>query len=369
MTATLNRSRVEQLKSQNENFQLVLNRIEESFGPRSNHVTILERTDQSTDSRIDPELGIWRNVAVINRQSKNDREYSDRALDQICEMADGISVHVDHPNPENARVDRPLSTKFGVLKNLRREKDRVMADLFYLRNHPLAPQLTEAAARLPRSFGLSINGDGDTVITNQGRRVVDNITKLRSVDLVSRPGATDGIWESAEDEVTDMEDEGNDPNDVVDDDDDFETKIRKLWARDDLQESEKVAMTKDLIGITGQPASGARQPEVVGNTGSPGRSPAGPDQLGVGDRRSPRSSGGAGSGPAAGTSVPAPRFSESLMEQALHAPPSFAGISRTNRRLTRKAPARQLMESTSAQLPMPKTTADFVRIVTGRSPR
>jgi phenylpyruvate tautomerase PptA (4-oxalocrotonate tautomerase family) len=78
---------------------------------------------------------------------------------------------------------------------VRLEADGVYADLHYLTRHPLAEMIAEAAERMPEALGLSHNAEGRT--TRQGdAEIVEEITRVVSVDLVSDPATTLGLFES-----------------------------------------------------------------------------------------------------------------------------------------------------------------------------
>jgi hypothetical protein len=194
---------------------------------------LFERADPTAPSPVDRDRGIIHSVKIIGRVSKNNREYTDNALNQLRELCEGADVHIDHPQLQDAHADRSLSTKFGMLKQVRMKSDGLYGDLHYLTAHPMAEQICEAAEKMPSNFGMSINAEGDVTPQN-GKNVVDQIHKLRSVDLVSRPGATNGLFEDvAGDEDQPMQ-EGDDLQskilDILDDDGDNSSKAARIAA-------------------------------------------------------------------------------------------------------------------------------------------
>ena len=68
-------------------------------------------------------------------------------------------------------------------------------DLNVIMSHPLADTLFEVAERKPNRFGLSHNAAGDVVERN-GRRIVESIKSVLSVDLVQNPATVKSLFES-----------------------------------------------------------------------------------------------------------------------------------------------------------------------------
>ena len=62
-------------------------------------------------------------------------------------------------------------------------------------SHPFAPAILEAAEKNPTLFGLSHNAEGRTRRDN-GSTLVEEIVRVRSVDLVSDPATTKSLFES-----------------------------------------------------------------------------------------------------------------------------------------------------------------------------
>ena len=146
---------------------------------------------------VDREAGVIRGVKVLGRESRNGREYSNRALHEAAKLYEGIAVNLNHPDRRALQLERPVEAGFGWLEAARVESDGVFADLHYLRSHGLAAVLVEAAERNPRRFGLSHNAEG-RVARRDGKTIVESIEKVRSVDVVQNPATNAGLFESEE---------------------------------------------------------------------------------------------------------------------------------------------------------------------------
>ncbi|MEQ8788879.1 MAG: hypothetical protein RIC55_21385 [Pirellulaceae bacterium] len=154
----------------------------------------LHEHSTSTPLRIDAAAGVMREVKVVGRRSRNGRTYTTAALRAALPLYEGIRVNIDHPR--RGAGDSHVSDRFGVLRRVRLRTDGIVADLHYLTRHPLAEMIVEAARRMPEALGLSHNAEGRAVVRD-GLEVVEEITRVASVDLVSNPATTAGLFESS----------------------------------------------------------------------------------------------------------------------------------------------------------------------------
>lgn len=185
-------------------------------------LTEIARSDREVSSRVDAQEGIIRGVKVLGLESANTGRtlgldaavfgdaldlpysYSREALAKAAPLYEGLGVYVDHPEfsytADGARLwkqrDRKTAERFGRLANVRVTESGLYADLEYLRSHPLAPLVVEAALRMPEMLGLSHHASGRPALVG-GRIVIEEIVDVRSVDIIGeRPGTTQGLFES-----------------------------------------------------------------------------------------------------------------------------------------------------------------------------
>jgi hypothetical protein len=71
----------------------------------------------------------------------------------------------------------------------------LFADLEYLKTHPMAARVCEAAESMPEAFGMSHNAEGEGEKNKDGVFVVSRITEVRHVDLVADPATTKSLSE------------------------------------------------------------------------------------------------------------------------------------------------------------------------------
>jgi len=145
-------------------------------------------TERATaDPRIDESTHTLRDVTLLGRRSKNGRIYSQKALADVGRLAEDAQVFADH----SAR-QRSVNDLVGTLRNSRVEGGRVKADLLVL-SESKWPLIRNTALRSPRSFGFSIDARGEF---GPDKRTVARVLELNSVDLVTRPATTAGLFES-----------------------------------------------------------------------------------------------------------------------------------------------------------------------------
>jgi hypothetical protein len=152
-------------------------------------------------TQMDRATGVLRNTVIINATSKNGphakRRYSERALKQIASMAEGLPAYANHVAPDLAFKARDVRDMIGRHKNVRYDATRqaVVSDLHVLEHQ--APLVFGLAQGLGDIVGNSLVSRGATRMEGDVE-VVDEVSAVRSADLVSDPATTKGLWESRE---------------------------------------------------------------------------------------------------------------------------------------------------------------------------
>lgn len=159
--------------------------------------TELREVCQSKTVRVDREAGIIHGVRVLGLTSLNHRRYLPEAARNAKPLYEGSRVNADHP--ENPNGNRSIDDRIGWLKSITEDADGgLSADLHLLKSDPRSSKIMEAAERNPELFGLSHNAEGRT--RREGDTViVEEILRVRSVDVVSDPATTRSLFESMDD--------------------------------------------------------------------------------------------------------------------------------------------------------------------------
>ena len=141
---------------------------------------------------VDVDNGILHDVKICGNRSKNGRIYPPEVLAEAAPLYEGVTVYLNHglvPGDE-----REIDMHFGNLQNVRVQNGELFADLHYLTSHPLAASIVERAQKFPRNFGLSHDAQVEAIPRGDVQEV-QRITAVNSVDLVTRPATSDGLFE------------------------------------------------------------------------------------------------------------------------------------------------------------------------------
>lgn len=165
--------------------------------PRLKRVSLREDVVRSGKvCKVDREAGIIYGVKLSGLESLNNRRYTLECLKRAVPMYEGAACNINHPE-RSPTQSRSAYDRFGRFVNVRSTDDGLYADLHYLKSHPMAATICEAAERMPDAFGFSHNAKGDYRLAD-GVEVVEAIVEVRSVDLVADPATTKSLCESEE---------------------------------------------------------------------------------------------------------------------------------------------------------------------------
>jgi hypothetical protein len=159
------------------------------------HISFFEWVGIGGENRsVDSEHNTIRRVKILGKHSTNGRVYTQEAIRKAVEMYEGARVNVNHP-AGGATQPRAYQDRFGVVKNVTAHEDGLYGDLIYNPKHAVAEQFVWDAEHQPQNVGLSHNVQA-SVIRRQGKTVVEQITKVQSVDVVADPATTKGLFEN-----------------------------------------------------------------------------------------------------------------------------------------------------------------------------
>jgi len=160
-----------------------------------------ETLHEFTNSRgvqlgIDREAGVIRGVKLLGLISSNGREYPKETVARAAPLYEGAKVNVDHPRGSPG-ASRDYGDRIGLIRNVHIEQGDggLRGDLHANPKHALFEQLAWDAEHSPESVGFSHNIQGRTTRRRDGTVVVEEITRVQSVDLVADPATTRGLFE------------------------------------------------------------------------------------------------------------------------------------------------------------------------------
>ncbi len=142
------------------------------------------------------EAGVLKNVKLLGLRSKNRRTYdTDGVRKTAVQKLTGARIFLDHPSDPSAV--RQYRDSFGVVESVEyRPGQGYFGAIKYNPEHPLAKKFAWDVKNVPKTFGMSINGVIKSGSRNSdGDVVVESLEEIRSVDVVTRPGTAEGIFE------------------------------------------------------------------------------------------------------------------------------------------------------------------------------
>ena len=149
-----------------------------------------------TESTFDREANTISNVVLLGPVSKNNRRYTESAMRNALPMFEGVKAYLDHPTKEDERNGRrSIKDLAGRFTGPRFEDGKVRATFEGLPNAN-GKLYMGIAEKMPDIAGNSHNAFGKFRRENGGTIVVEELTKVVSVDLVTEPATTNGLFEN-----------------------------------------------------------------------------------------------------------------------------------------------------------------------------
>lgn len=155
----------------------------------------------SKPAEVDAVSGIIKGVKFCGIESQNGRRYPKEVLARELAKYDGAPVYFSHSD-----TDRDFFEQAGWGRNPEIRADGVYGNIDCLTKSPHVPMFLEAAAKMvanpgARGLGMSHSASGDGHYDGD-TLVVDKIEEVFSIDIVTRPATTKGLFESRGGNVT-----------------------------------------------------------------------------------------------------------------------------------------------------------------------
>lgn len=151
-------------------------------------------THQSTPLVVDKAAGIIKDVLVLGTASRGMGVYPAPVMQAAVQKYEGMPTFVNHTRDGS---HPSYDNKLGVHRNPHMSPEGIRTDFHFNPEHRCASQLVWDAENDPRNVGFSHDADCAYEVQN-GKRVVRSIDKVYSIDLVTRPGTTGGLFEEEE---------------------------------------------------------------------------------------------------------------------------------------------------------------------------
>lgn len=156
---------------------------------------ILETIYLDSSAQVDAEKGEIRGVKLLGMESKNKRRYTLEAMTNAVPLYQGRKVYVDHPKRAEIESDRSMDRWAGTIKNVRFSENGIYGDIKLRKKSDFFDGIIEAAQDFPMDVGFSHVADGESRM-DKDTEIVESIKEVFSVDLVTDPATTHGLFES-----------------------------------------------------------------------------------------------------------------------------------------------------------------------------
>jgi hypothetical protein len=154
---------------------------------------LTETVHFTKDVKVDREKGLVQNVSVLGAESANGRSYRLKNPAAVASRYEGRFVNLNHPGRPSD--PRNVLDRFGWFENVRPGDPLLRGDFHFNPKHAYADTFAWYAENKPEAIGFSHNADGAYRVQDDGREIIEDITKVRSIDLVADPATTKGLFE------------------------------------------------------------------------------------------------------------------------------------------------------------------------------
>lgn len=165
------------------------------------------RLEEITRQDLPPVDGnVIRGAKLLGLNSRNNRRYESKALDAAKKLYEDRKVYVNHPKREDAGVDRNWNDWAGVIENVQyRKDDGLYGDIRLRQESSYFKGIVEVAndPKFRKNCGLSHVAEGESHYDGD-TEIIESIKEVFSVDLVTDPATTAGLFESVRPKKTSL---------------------------------------------------------------------------------------------------------------------------------------------------------------------
>ncbi|QDU55783.1 hypothetical protein [Aeoliella mucimassa] len=147
----------------------------------------------TTAPKVDEAAGMLYAAKLLGEHSKNGRRYPRRTREGAVGMYAGKKIYLDHAGV--ASGERSYDRWVGTITRAYNRADGIYGDVKLRKKSPHYESIIEAATDFSNQFGFSHVADGSTRFED-GIEVVESISDVFSVDIVTDPAHGGGLFES-----------------------------------------------------------------------------------------------------------------------------------------------------------------------------
>lgn len=207
---------------------------------------------ESDNFSVDVNAGLIKNVKLVGFNSKNNRVYSRKCLEDALKLYEGAPVNANHVDSDK---EVSIYDRLGKIENVKMTDEGVFGDFKFLKSHPMAERVLEAADKMPELFGFSHRAQGTVKSNKSGPEEVSKISNVLSVDLVSDPATTRSLSEAVSnkgDNKMDDKEKEVEKDSMQEEYDDMKKKMsdmKDVCESDDMSPEDKLKKLIELLGV------------------------------------------------------------------------------------------------------------------------
>ena len=153
--------------------------------------TLIETFAGVGSPKIDRSANVIREMKIASWVSKNGRDYT-KALKGNAGLYEGAFVSLNHPTGNNVPS---VESRFGQYKNVTEKADGIYGDLHFNPKHSSAESIIWFAENMPGAIANSHRVEAKAQKNKSGLLDVQQITKVRGVEIVTEGGMNDTLFE------------------------------------------------------------------------------------------------------------------------------------------------------------------------------
>lgn len=153
--------------------------------------TLIETFAGVGSPKIDRSANVIREMKIASWVSKNGRDYT-KALKGNAGLYEGAFVSLNHPAGNNVPS---VESRFGQYKNVTEKADGIYGDLHFNPKHSSAESILWFAENMPGAIANSHRVEAKAQKNKSGVLDVQQITKVRGVEIVTEGGMNDTLFE------------------------------------------------------------------------------------------------------------------------------------------------------------------------------
>ena len=144
------------------------------------------------------------NVVFLGAESAHGYTYKQEAMAKAVGLYNGVRCFINHPNAEEEKSGRrDLMKMAGMTRDARHEDGKIKGSMVLL-DDQYGRKFWNIAHSMPTVAGCSHVADG-SMVEEGGKKFVDDITEVVSVDLVVQGATTKNVFESIEKKGDEMD--------------------------------------------------------------------------------------------------------------------------------------------------------------------